>query len=171
MHRLATLGFAIAALLFMSTAAKADTFQYLNLDPLGFVEFTITAPTPPPSGDVTSFVSTFNSKGTVDEFQWNSAPGGSCFGFSFPGEACAGYNLIGTVGPIVGAFPAGSFLSPGTYTLPGVTYSLAITDLGSTMPAPEPQSVVLLFVGLLGLIVMPLGRRCLSRRAVLRNGF
>ena len=160
--KLAALTLVIGSLLLLPSRATADTFQYSYTTPaLPLVDsinitFTISAATPPTSGEVIS--PTSNDPVPVDYFFWNSAASGNC-GFSppvnFPGSACAGF-YSGTSGSF-DDFPAGSFLSPGTYTsnFDGVTF--VITDLSTgtaTDTVPAPSSLLLLGCGLFGLLAI-----------------
>ena len=136
--KLAALTLVIGSLLLLPSRATADTFQYsyttpsvpqFLLDSIN-ITFTISAATPPTSGEVISPNS--NDPVPVDYFFWNSAASGNC-GFAppvnFPGSACAGF-YAGISGSF-DDFPAGSFLGPGTYTslFDGVTF--VITDLST----------------------------------------
>lgn len=156
--KLAILALGIASVLLgLSPSAKADTFQYdFTSDVIGSenLVFTITEPTLPPSGDVTSFTTDTSSLGTITAFGWDSASGGSCLGSPSPGEACAAFETNG-LGPFVFYFAPGSFLSPGSYTslFNNGGSTLDITDL-SAVGAPEPSSLLLLGCGLFGLLVM-----------------
>jgi hypothetical protein len=163
--KLAILALGIASMLLgLSPSAKADTFKYdFTLSPSSAtccftnIVFTITAATLPPSGDVTSFTSATSTLGTIIAFAWG-APGPCLGGAGFSFNGCAAFEFInsfpgGSDTEDVGFdFPAGSFLSPGTYTGGGST-TVVITDLGP-VGIPEPSSLVLLSCGLFGLLAI-----------------
>jgi hypothetical protein len=165
--RLAVLVLAVVSLLALSPTSKADTFLYnftaLITPEIGSpytvnIQFDLTATTLPSSGDATSFTSVSDPDGgTVTNFQWNSAASGTCEMGSFGGMACAGFQ--DTVnGIFAAAFPGGDFLTTNTFN--GADASLVITDIST---AAEPPLVWLLALGLIGLLAVRVGGRCLSR--------
>ena len=144
--------------LFTAVPSHADTFQYSVVDTINSVSFTftVTETSLASSGVVTTGFSNVSvpAGDTLAGFAWNSAAGGTCFGASSPGSACADYQLNVSGGggeTVTGAFSSGSFLSPGTYTSTtnGSSYTVTITDLTAV---PEPSSVMLLGSGALGLV-------------------
>jgi hypothetical protein len=75
----AALTLAIASLLILPSFAKADTFEYDytsgSISSGGItgtvnIVFTLTAPTPPTSGDLDSFTTTTDTFGPVTAFAW-----------------------------------------------------------------------------------------------------
>ena len=162
-NKIVTLALGIASLfLLLPQGAAADTFQFVDTTPAGplfggniTIEFTITAPSLPSSGHVTSITTSYSP---IDGFAWNSAASGTCFGLSFPGDACTGIDQSAGLTQGANGFPAGSFLSPGTYISVFGGETLVITDLSTV---PEPSS--LLFLGFA--IVSPLAAARLGKRA------
>jgi len=154
--KIKTVIFGVATLLLgLSPSARADSFQYDFTAPSDYsqpinIVFTITAPTLPTFGYVTSFTVSEPPDFTVTQFGWNTA--NDCFGSSFTLQpfSCAGFLAITGFGTTtvedIHAFPIGSFLTPGSYTGFGAT--MTITDLSGV---PEPSSFLLLGFGLLGI--------------------
>jgi hypothetical protein len=115
--------------------AAAETFQYSYTTPAvpQLLEDSININLYNQRGNrPTSGVAIFptnNDPVPVILFHWNSAASGNCGTppVNFPGSACAGF-YSGTSGSF-DDFPAGSFLSPGTYTSIFDGVSFVITDL------------------------------------------
>lgn len=137
--------------------AHADYLYTVNVTQgqvLQATNFSFTEMTIPTSGDVTAIT---NISGvTVDEFEWNSAASGSCFGGDFPGRACAGWNS-GAESWLT-AFAPGSFLAEGSYVDLGGDVTVSITCTNPTpngacplsTPTPEPSTFILFGGGLVG---------------------
>jgi hypothetical protein len=136
--------------------AHADYLYTVNVAQ-GFFQattFSFTETTLATSGDVTGVT---NISGvSVDEFAWNSAASGSCFGITFVGQACAGWKE-GFVTNAAG-FAPGSFLTAGFYSGGDGSATVSITctnptptgECSPSTPTPEPSSLMLLGGGLAG---------------------
>jgi hypothetical protein len=135
------------ALSIVPVLARADSFLYTVTDTFPFfvTSFSFIQPTLASSGDITSGF-TLISGLTPTEFAWDSGPGGSCLGTGSGSSGCAGIKF--SAGSTIEGFPAGSFLSPGTYTGAANTMTVNITQTG----VPEPSSLLLLGSGVLGLL-------------------
>jgi PEP-CTERM motif len=157
--KIAALTLAIALIPLLPSRTEADTFQYVytsstiedevqGITGTINVVFDITAPAPPASGDVTSFISTSDPFGTVQEAIWESSSSGALFQV-LNSPPPPGFGLVSAGDE----FPGNDFLSPGGYeSSDGGT--VIINDLSAV---PEPSSLLLLCVGLFGLA--PLRRR------------
>jgi hypothetical protein len=136
----------IVALSIVPAFARADYIYTVNRP--GITQFSFIQPSLASSGDITSGF-TLISGLTPTEFVWNSAAGSFCLFGSFPGDGCAAIGFSGGGGISV-RFPAGSFLSPGTYT--GGGFLLVMTVNIAQTGVPEPSSLLLLGSGILGLL-------------------